>query len=1023
MIISVENTILRFFLIPFLSVLAVIFTDITVLGDTYPGISRDLITHPAVEPLVDNLTPPGPSFPLTSTVDQGFRLGANSVIQVGTTWNDMQQNGSMGRQIVLGGGWVHNVWNYLPAGASANRNSTYKAYNLSTAMTVSNLGVDPVANGAGFAAIGYDATAGGRPVIAYHKLDDNRTKLARGDGLGLATFSVFNFPAAGVNCQNIVSGAGSVDGPYFWPKIAVDINGSGQPIAHIVSTEYSGAQVNLSLVYYKTNPGMTAPSATCGTWLDSVTTVSAVVQQDPNSNKVAIVWLRSADWAHADAIQQRNNDVVYQESTDLGVNWFLPTNITNYVGADLERAYTDLSALYTSDGCLHILWSTSYFDSSSSVVGNQGARLYHWDKCSQCRSLLANADNSEVDCKRGTWNKNISKMSLSECIVGGSSRLYASYTYFTGDDAGNPGPHDCSQAGWANGEIYAQVSQNGGTSWGPPVNLTNTFSPNCAAGTCNSEHWSSSAPYVTDSLRIQYILDRDPGAVAYSEGSWTNNPVMNLSYPCFSTISYSHLSASPASLVYPFHTTPAQQRDTTIVLVNAGNAIANYSRSITYLSGSGWLSFPNDPPNGSVPVGCSFSDSLKLRVNGPVAEGLYQAVVSFVYNDGDSMTTLTLDVDLYDFQQFYIPTDYAINTATNRLNVNQAGRIGAYEQGNLFTYTAAGLNYLRDGSLIVGTAANNLSWLIYQGSGGKPTAANSYGPQYALSDLTVDVSHPLYRLATGVGVNRDSTIAYRVTYYAPKDATNADFYLARFSISLGPKNTQGRIENLCVGFGVDWDIPADNGTSNTSGGDDSREMVYQQGTSSPPNTQRLAALAVIREDGQKAPGGFVWENARYVVPNRAYQIDSLWNKMNAVTKFDGTPVSGDLNSVIVAGIHERINSAADSFQFVVVLAGQLSGDLNGLKTVVDKAKTFYCQNISIDQLGCPQFLCGDADGSSQITISDAVLLINYIFGGGPAPSPLLSGDADCSQAVTISDAVVLINYIFAGGAAPCSACP
>ncbi|MBK7091956.1 MAG: hypothetical protein IPH59_09605 [bacterium] len=985
--------------------------------------SIDRIANPQLEPLTPGESKLAPPVAVGNSSEQFFRFGPNSTLQVGTTWNDMQQNGSMGRQIVIGGGWIHNAWNYLPAGSASNRNTSYYAYSLSGAMTASNAGIDPAANGAGFASIGYDATGSGRAVVAYHKLDDNRTKLARGDGLGLSTFSVFNFPAAGVNCQNVVSGAGSVDGPYFWPKIAVDVNGSNQPIAHVVSTEYSGAQVNLSLVYYKTNAGMTAPSATCGLWIDSTTTVSAVIQQDPNSNKVAIVWLRSADGAHADAIQQRNNDVVFTESTDLGTSWMLPTNITNYVGANLERAYTDLSALYSSDGCLHILWTTSYFDSSSSVVGNQGARLYHWDNCQQCRSLVADADNSEIDCKRGIWNKNISKMNLSECFVAGSYRLYATYTFFTGDDQGDPGPHDCSAAGWANGEIYAQVSHNNGAIWGPPVNLTNTTSNNCAAGACNSEHWSSSAPYVTDSLRIQYILDRDAGAVAYTEGSWTNNPVMNLSYPCFSTNTSSHLSASPAALDYPFHTTPGQQRDSNIVIVNAGNAVANYTRTINYLSGSGWISFPNDPPNSSVPVGCSFADTIKLRVNAPATEGLYQAVVSFAYNNGVSAVSLDIVVDLYNFQEFFLPTDVAINTATNRLNVNQAGRIGVYEQGNLFTYTAAGVNYLRDGSLIVGTHPDNMSWLIYQGSGGAPSVSNPYGRLYAKSNLTVDTSDPDYRTATGTGVNRDSTIAFRVTYYAPKALTNSDFYLAQFSIYTGPENTSGRIENMLVGFAVDWDIPSDIGLTNNGGGDDSRQMIYQQGTTSPPNTLRYAALAVIREDGLEAPGGFVWENSRYVVPLRTYHADSLWNKMNAINKFESAPTIGDLNSVIVAGVHESVLSPADSFKFVVIIAGQLSGNLDGMKSIVDKAKTFYCQHISSDQAGCPQFVCGDADGNSNVTISDAVFLINYIFGGGPAPSPILAGDADCSQAVTISDAVLLINYIFSGGLPPCSTCP
>ena len=69
-----------------------------------------------------------------------------------------------------------------------------------------------------------------------------------------------------------------------------------------------------------------------------------------------------------------------------------------------------------------------------------------------------------------------------------------------------------------------------------------------------------------------------------------------------------------------------------------------------------------------------------------------------------------------------------------------------------------------------------------------------------------------------------------------------------------------------------------------------------------------------------------------------------------------------------------------------------------------------------------EFLCGDANDSGSVSISDVVYLINYIFAGGPAPNPVIAGDANCSGAVSISDAVYLINYIFSGGAAPCAAC-
>lgn len=70
-----------------------------------------------------------------------------------------------------------------------------------------------------------------------------------------------------------------------------------------------------------------------------------------------------------------------------------------------------------------------------------------------------------------------------------------------------------------------------------------------------------------------------------------------------------------------------------------------------------------------------------------------------------------------------------------------------------------------------------------------------------------------------------------------------------------------------------------------------------------------------------------------------------------------------------------------------------------------------------------EYLCGDADGSLTVSISDAVHIINYIFGGGPAPDPLASADADCSGDTSISDAVYIISYIFGGGPGPCEACP
>ena len=67
----------------------------------------------------------------------------------------------------------------------------------------------------------------------------------------------------------------------------------------------------------------------------------------------------------------------------------------------------------------------------------------------------------------------------------------------------------------------------------------------------------------------------------------------------------------------------------------------------------------------------------------------------------------------------------------------------------------------------------------------------------------------------------------------------------------------------------------------------------------------------------------------------------------------------------------------------------------------------------------PPYLCGDADGSRAVDISDAVYLVAYIFCGGTAPNPIAAGDANCNGVINISDAVFLIGYIFGSGSAPC----
>jgi hypothetical protein len=64
------------------------------------------------------------------------------------------------------------------------------------------------------------------------------------------------------------------------------------------------------------------------------------------------------------------------------------------------------------------------------------------------------------------------------------------------------------------------------------------------------------------------------------------------------------------------------------------------------------------------------------------------------------------------------------------------------------------------------------------------------------------------------------------------------------------------------------------------------------------------------------------------------------------------------------------------------------------------------------------FVRGDADGSGRVNISDALLLLNFLFLGSDRPRCLSAADFDDTGRVTISSAVAVLNYLFLQGEPP-----
>jgi hypothetical protein len=68
---------------------------------------------------------------------------------------------------------------------------------------------------------------------------------------------------------------------------------------------------------------------------------------------------------------------------------------------------------------------------------------------------------------------------------------------------------------------------------------------------------------------------------------------------------------------------------------------------------------------------------------------------------------------------------------------------------------------------------------------------------------------------------------------------------------------------------------------------------------------------------------------------------------------------------------------------------------------------------------------GDVDGSGALELSDAVVLVSFLFRGGDAPPCTKSADADDNGRLNASDAVAVLRFLFGGGSAlpePFAAC-
>ncbi len=210
--------------------------------------------------------------------------------------------------------------------------------------------------------------------------------------------------------------------------------------------------------------------------------------------------------------------------------------------------------------------------------------------------------------------------------------------------------------------------------------------------------------------------------------------------------------------------------------------------------------------------------------------------------------------------------------------------------------------------------------------------------------------------------------------------------------------------SLTIVPGIFGDFDIDDSGNNDATVNSSLDLVYVGYSAG----NHYAGFTNLTPD-ETTRGGAAISNSVVIYPTGQLQDNEAYQLLTG--GYTGNVTATDVSALLSFGKRSLPAGGQTSFAGAIVISTVSPSDLESKAADI---RNFYSP---------PTYVCGDADGSGSITIGDAVFLINYIFGGGPAPNPLVSGDSDCSGSISISDAVYLINFIFGGGPAPCASCP